>query len=100
MGNQDWRHYLNGLYLLIDDKSITSVATDAHRLALASSSLNEATTETINGIVPRKSINEIGKLVGEGSENVLVNLGQTSISINVSGTTFISKLIEGKFPDY
>ena len=100
MGNQDWRHYLNGLYLLIDDKSITGVATDAHRLALASSSLNEATTETINGIVPRKSINEIGKLVGEGSENVLVNLGQTSISINVSGTTFISKLIEGKFPDY
>ncbi len=42
MGNQDWRHYLNGLFLLIDDKTITTVATDAHRLALATSSLNEA----------------------------------------------------------
>ena len=45
MGNQDWRHYLNGLFLLIDDKSITTVATDAHRLALAHSSLNEAVSE-------------------------------------------------------
>ena len=100
MGNQDWRHYLNGLFLLIDDKTITTVATDAHRLALAHSSLNEAVSESTNGIVPRKSINEIGKLVGEGSEDVVIKLGQTSIAANVSGTTFVSKLIEGKFPDY
>jgi len=100
MGNQDWRHYLNGLFLLIDDKTITTVATDAHRLALAHSSLNEAVSESTNGIVPRKSINEIGKLVGEGSENVVIKLGQTSIAANVSSTTFVSKLIEGKFPDY
>ena len=100
MGNQDWRHYLNGLFISIDDKIITTVATDAHRLALATSSLNEAATEMTTGIVPRKSINEIGKLVGDESENVVIKLGQTSISVHVSGTTFISKLIEGKFPDY
>ena len=100
MGNQDWRHYLNGLYMLIDDKTITTVATDAHRLAMATSSLNEAASESTSGIVPRKSINEIGKLVGDESENVVVQLGHTSIAANVSGTTFVSKLIEGKFPDY
>ena len=100
MGNQDWRHYLNGLYLLIDDKSITSVATDAHRLALASSSLNEATQEGMSGIVPRKSINEIGKIVSDSSENILLQLTPNSINVNVAGTTFSSKLIEGKFPDY
>ncbi len=100
MGNQDWRHYLNGLYIMIDDKVITTVATDAHRLAMATSSLNEASSESTSGIVPRKSINEIGKLVGDESENVVIQLGQTSIAANVSGTTFVSKLIEGKFPDY
>ena len=100
MGNQDWRHYLNGLYMMIDDKVITTVATDAHRLAMATSSLNEASSEATSGIVPRKSINEIGKLVGDESENVVIQLGQTSIAANVSGTTFVSKLIEGKFPDY
>ena len=99
-GNQDWRHYLNGLYMMIDDKVITTVATDAHRLAMATSSLNEASSESTSGIVPRKSINEIGKLVGDESENVVIQLGQTSIAANVSGTTFVSKLIEGKFPDY
>ena len=88
------------LVISIDDKIITTVATDAHRLALATSSLNEAASEITTGIVPRKSINEIGKLVGDESENVVIKLGQTSISVNVSGTTFISKLIEGKFPDY
>ena len=100
MGNQDWRHYLNGLYMMIDDKVMTTVATDAHRLAMATSSLNEASSESTSGIVPRKSINEIGKLVGDESENVVIQLGQTSIAANVSGTTFVSKLIEGKFPDY
>ena len=100
MGNQDWRHYLNGLYMMIDDKVITTVATDAHRLAMATSSLNEASSESTSGIVPRKSINEIGKLVGDESENIVIQLGQTSIAANVSGTTFVSKLIEGKFPDY
>ena len=100
MGNHDWRHYLNGLYMMIDDKVITTVATDAHRLAMATSSLNEASSESTSGIVPRKSINEIGKLVGDESENVVIQLGQTSIAANVSGTTFVSKLIEGKFPDY
>ena len=100
MGNQDWRHYLNGLYLSVDDKNITAVATDAHRLALESATINEAISEGIDGIVPRKSINEIGKLVGDESENVVIKLGQTSIAINIAGTTFVSKLIEGKFPDY
>ena len=100
MGNQDWRHYLNGLYLSIEDTSITSVATDAHRLATASLSLNEAVSESISGIVPRKAINEIAKLVSEEGDNIILSLGSNSIKAVSGGTTFISKLIEGKFPDY
>ena len=100
MGNQDWRHYLNGLFVAIDDKNITTVATDAHRLALASTTLNEASSESTSGIVPRKSINEIGKIAGDNSDNVIVKISQTSVSVESSGTVFVSKLIEGKFPDY
>ena len=100
MGNQDWRHYLNGLYLSIDNTTITSVATDAHRLALSTQNINESLSDPINGIVPRKSINEIAKLLNEDSENITLNLGSNSINVSVAGTTFSSKLIEGKFPDY
>ena len=56
--------------------------------------------ETTDGIVPRKSINEIGKLVGDNSENVLIKISQSSILVEAAGTKFVSKLIEGKFPDY
>ena len=100
MGNQDWRHYLNGLYLSIEDSIITSVATDAHRLALAKTPLNEGVSDQVTGIVPRKSINEIGKIVSDNNDNILIQLTPNSINVSVSGTTFSSKLIEGKFPDY
>ena len=96
-GNKD---YLNGLYLSIDDKTITAVASDGHRMAIDSATLNEAVSENIDGIVPKKAIIEIGKLVGEESENVVIKLGNTSIVINISGTTFVSNLIARNFPDY
>ena len=69
-------------------------------MALATAPLNEGVSEQITGIVPRKSINEIGKIVSDSSENILLQLTPNSINVNVAGTTFSSKLIEGKFPDY
>ena len=100
MGNDSWRDYLSGLNLIVDDKTITAVATDGSRLAVANAVLNEALPDSINGIVPKKSINEIGKLVSETSENIIIKLGSTSISVDAGGTKFVSKLIEGKFPDH
>ena len=97
---QGVKDFLNGLYLSVDDKTITAVATDGHRMAMDSVTLNEAVSENIDGIVPKKAIIEIGRLVGEESENVVIKLGRTSISINISGTTFVSNLIARKFPDY
>ena len=57
MGNQDWRHYLNGLYLTISSGEITAVTTDAHRLAVAN--LSSKSDNAFSGIIPRKSINEM-----------------------------------------
>jgi DNA polymerase-3 subunit beta len=63
-------------------------ATDAHRLALATAPLNEGVSEQITGIIPRKSINEIGKIVSDSSENILLQLTPNSINVNVAGTYF------------
>ena len=100
MGNDSWRDYLSGLNLIADDKTITAVATDGSRLSVANALLNEAVPNSISGIVPKKSINEIGKLVSDASENIIIKLGPSSISVDVGGTKFVSKLIEGKFPDH
>lgn len=100
MGNQDWRHYLNGLYIMVEGTNILAVASDAHRLAIASTNLDAASSNEISGIIPRKSINEIAKLVGDVDGTVEVNLSNSSIKTSTPNAAFVSKLIEGKFPDY
>ena len=100
MGNQDWRHYLNGLYITVEGTNILAVASDAHRLAIASTNLDAASSNEISGIIPRKSINEIAKLVGDVDGTVEVNLSNSTIKTSTPNAAFVSKLIEGKFPDY
>jgi DNA polymerase-3 subunit beta len=100
MGNQDWRHYLNGLYITVEGSNILAVASDAHRLAIASTALDADSPNNMSGIIPRKSINEIAKLVSDVDGVVEVNLSSSSIKTSTPDAAFVSKLIEGKFPDY
>ena len=98
MGNQDWRHYLNGLYLSINNGEITAVTTDAHRLAVASIDTNSE--HSFSGIISRKSINEMGKFLADGDGDAELKINDSSLKLMVGNIIFKSKLIEGKFPDY
>ena len=98
MGNQDWRHYLNGLFLSIEGGQITAVTTDAHRLAVAN--LSSTSEHTFSGIIPRKSINEIAKFLSDQSGNAELKINDASLELVVGNLVFKSKLIDGKFPDY
>ena len=98
MGNQDWRHYLNGLYLSINNGEITAVTTDAHRLAVASIDTNSE--HSFSGIIPRKSINEMGKFLADGDGDAELKINDSSLELMVGNIIFKSKLIDGKFPDY
>ncbi|MEK9649628.1 MAG: DNA polymerase III subunit beta [Gammaproteobacteria bacterium] len=98
MGNQDWRHYLNGLYVTCEEGLFTAVATDAHRLAVSNSKTTN-NSKTISGIIPRKAVNEIFKFLDEEGECVL-KISESFCCLSKPGLIFKSKLIEGKFPDY
>jgi DNA polymerase-3 subunit beta len=98
MGNQDWRHYLNGLYLSISDGEITAVTTDAHRLAVAN--LSTQSDNSFSGIIPRKSINEMSKFLSDQDGNAELKINDASLELAVGNLIFKSKLIDGKFPDY
>jgi len=98
MGNQDWRHYLNGLYLSINSGEITAVATDAHRLALAN--LATQFDNSFSGIIPRKSINEIAKFLSDEDGDAELKINDAALELVVGNLVFKSKLIDGKFPDY
>jgi DNA polymerase III subunit beta len=91
MGNQDWRHYLNGLFLSIDGGQITAVTTDAHRLAVANLAINSE--HTFSGIVPRKSINEIAKFLSDQDGDAELKINSASLELVVGNLVFKSKLI-------
>ena len=98
MGNQDWRHYLNGLYLSINGGEITAVTTDAHRLAVAN--LASQSDISFSGIIPRKSINEMAKFLSDEGGDAKLKINEASLELAVGDLIFKSKLIDGKFPDY
>ena len=98
MGNQDWRHYLNGLFLKLEEGVLTAVATDAHRLALNCVQVNSKVN--FSGIIPRKSVNEINRFIGENEGDLNLSINDASLTVTSDNLTFKSKLIDGAFPDY
>jgi DNA polymerase III subunit beta len=99
MAQQDIRYYLNGLLILIEKDSLTLVATDGHRLAYVSTKLEEdyARAEVI---VPRKAVLELVKLLSDTDDPVELQILQNQVRFRFSGIDLVSKVVDGKFPDY
>jgi DNA polymerase-3 subunit beta len=99
MAQQDIRYYLNGLLLVVEDKQLKLVATDGHRLAYCSIAL-EAELSRQEVIVPRKTILELSKLLSDTDEPVQIEISSTQAAFTFGTIELVSKLVDGKFPDY
>jgi DNA polymerase III subunit beta len=99
MAQQDIRYYLNGLLLVAEGKELKLVATDGHRLAFASASLPSSVARH-EAIVPRKTVIELGKLLGDSDDEVRIELSASQAAFSFGPIELVSKLIDGKFPDY
>ena len=99
MAQQDVRYYLNGLLFETEGKTLRSVATDGHRLALAELEMAEPAQRNEQIIVPRKGVLELQRLL-DGDGEVELTLGANHVRAQVDSIRFTSKLIDGKFPDY
>ncbi len=101
---EETRYYLNGIYLhdttVNDVALLRAVATDGHRLARFEIPLPEGGAAMPGVIVPRKTMNELRKLLDEVEEGVEVSLSETRVRFSVGETVLTSKLIDGTFPDY
>lgn len=101
MAQQDVRYFLNGLLLEFKNDHILSVATDGHRLAKTQITTQPLGIDLVQSIVPRKAVLEIGKFLNAESDDlVTIKLNNSHISIQSGDFMFISKLIDGRFPDY
>ncbi|MHB8408326.1 MAG: DNA polymerase III subunit beta [Acidiferrobacterales bacterium] len=99
IAKDDVRYYLNGALLECVEGALNAVATDGHRLAFSKVEAKDVRTQK-ELILPRKGVNELCRLLPEGDEVVDVGFGTNHIFVKGEGFEYVSKLIDGKYPDY
>ncbi len=99
MAQQDVRYYLNGVLLIAEGNKLKAVATDGHRLAYNAKSIKD-NFEKQEIILPRKAIIELSKLLTDTDENIELEFSQQQAKATFSDITLVTKVIDGKFPDY
>jgi DNA polymerase-3 subunit beta len=104
ISTEETRYYLNGVYMHasdgVDGKVLRCVATDGHRLARIDAPLPEGAEDLPGVIVPRKTVNELRKLVDDDEMQIAVSVSETKIRFATPEITLTSKVIDGSFPDY
>ncbi len=104
ISNEETRYFLNGLYFNIhkeNEKSeVTLVGTDGHRLAKFSHTLDQSIEQVTGVIIPKKTINELSKLLSDIDNDVDIVISSNKIIFYIENLVFMSKLIDGTFPDY
>ena len=106
MAVHDIRYYLNGILFVAEGKTLSLVATDGHRLAFASATLDvEVPKQEV--ILPRKTVIELQRLLsdasvpeGEQAPMIEMRFAGNQAKFSFGGMEFVTKLVEGKFPDY
>jgi DNA polymerase-3 subunit beta len=100
-GESDTRYTLNGLlFHIIPGVKATVVGTDGHRLALIKRDIEGTIREERKLIVPRKAAAELRKLLDKSEENVRMILGKNHVLFGVGQMQFLTRLIEGTYPNY
>ncbi len=99
MAQQDIRYYLNGLLLEVSENKLNVVGTDGHRLSFTSTTLNKSYEKT-DVILPRKTVIELIKLLDDSEEELSIEINAGQVNFAFSEIQLISKVIDGKFPDY
>jgi DNA polymerase-3 subunit beta len=99
MAVHDIRYYLNGILFVAEGKKLSLVATDGHRLAFASAELDvEVPKQEV--ILPRKTVIELQRLLSDKEGAIEMQFAANQAKFSFDGMEFVTKLVEGKFPDY
>jgi DNA polymerase-3 subunit beta len=99
MALHDIRYYLNGILFVAEGNQLSLVATDGHRLAFASATLDvEVPKQEV--ILPRKTVLELQRLLSDADGAIDMQFANNQARFSFGGMEFVTKLVEGKFPDY
>ena len=99
---EDTRYFLNGALLVLRPKEMSMVATDGHRLALVTAPREGAagSPDELRVIVQKKTLLELGRLLGEPGEEVAFEKGENHLFFRFADRVLVSRMIDGQFPAY
>ena len=100
MAIHDIRYYLNGILFVAEGNNLSLVATDGHRLAYANATLDVAIPSKQEVILPRKTVLELQRLLSDKDGAIDMQFAGNQAKFSFAGMEFVTKLVEGKFPDY
>jgi DNA polymerase-3 subunit beta len=103
ISTEETRYYLNGIFFHTvesDGAKLRAVATDGHRLALADAQAPSGAAGMPGVIVPRKTINELKRLLDDAADEVEIAVSPQKIRFALGEAILTSKLIDGSFPEY
>ncbi|MBL8542195.1 MAG: DNA polymerase III subunit beta [Hyphomonadaceae bacterium] len=103
ISTEETRYYLNGIFFHTvenDGPKLRAVATDGHRLALADANAPKGAQGMPGVIVPRKTINELKRLLDDAADMVEIAVSPQKIRFQLGDAVLTSKLIDGSFPEY
>ena len=103
VSNDETRHYLSGIFFhqtQVEDKYfLTAAATDSHRMSISKIRLTEK-IEFEPIILPKKTIFQLCSLLEDFDGDVKISNIKSKIKFELNDSILISKLIDGKFPNY
>ena len=103
ISNDETRHYLSGIFFhqtQVEDKAyLTAAATDSHRMSVSKIRLNNK-IEFEPVILPKKTIFQLCSLLEDFEGDVKISNIKSKIKFELNNSILISKLIDGKFPNY
>ena len=103
---EDTRYFLNGALFVLEADQMSLVATDGHRLAMVSAKRGKEKggkgkrDEGIRVILPKKTLWELSKLLGETDDDLRYEQGENHLFFGVGERMLISRMIDAQFPAY
>jgi DNA polymerase-3 subunit beta len=100
IASNDIREYLNGLFLEIDNTTVTAVTTDGHRLSVGEIKQENNLIEKKSIILPKKSITEITRILDQDNNEISIAFAKSFFYLNNKNTILKTRLIDANYPDY
>lgn len=98
VSNQESRPVLTGIHVTLANGLLTAVATDSHRLAQRKVTV-DTSDQQFNVVIPGKSLQELSRMIGDGKDDVKLQIADNLALFTFGNIRFLSRLIEESYPE-